>query len=459
MTGFFASMAGYGLRLVAGCFLVVLGWWMLPLDQQKAEPDPHQLSRDPGTLAENYNVPAKENRAYRLDYDRDEGFWMITPPGGQATALTALVPGPRGTQVPGDYLEPVALGAVLLSVLRDWNLALEGEDRRDLIGLRLNGQALFRMQDLEALGDTSKAAVPKSLAAQNTSDPVSAPVSSLEGQQPPEVLPSDGPWNWQLPPEINPASPVFADAMAAWRQDLLPGLKAARRNKGDVNLTLTRRGGSGSDGSALDGAGLRITLSVDVRSRINRRDFGNSRKDAGLYLQYQALARGGDLTLDGAFGAGSRKAWRQILQKDGLPADLIRSYDAYLESYVSNELPLLLDPRQKEFSKALSHWAAWVRPRISRRSVEFTSRFQGVSFKLDLGSAASARLLSEDFGSEQRDEVIFLQFLGNFYGTTMAVDGVFGPTSLQSLESAMRHNYRRPEKVETYHKQLQSRYR
>jgi len=39
------------------------------------------------------------------------------------------------------------------------------------------------------------------------------------------------------------------------------------------------------------------------------------------------------------------------------------------------------------------------------------------------------------------------------------VDGVFGPTSLQSLESAMRHNYRRPEKVETYHKQLQSRYR
>lgn len=435
MNEFLASIAGHAVRFVGGCILVLLGWFTLP-SGSKPEPDPDYETQPPITEAP---VSTPEARTYRLGYEQEEGFWMITPLGGDATALTDIIPGPRNLELPRNYLSPSELGNVLLEVLNEWQLDLSKQDRTDLLAIRLDHKPLFNATDLnnKTVSRPTKPA-PVEIPVEKVEEPVAAAVEQ----------PTNGPWMWQLPPQLNPTSPAFAQSMKRWRTRMLPMLKLVSRHQGSANVNVPQA----------DGSKLRVNLSKSVRKTIARADFGNNRKDVALYLQYRALARGASITVDGAFGPGSRQAWRTILLGDGLQKQLVDDYIRFLEAYFGKAAPSVLNPKTETFREQMQKWAAWVRPRLDRNPVTWEPPFQGFPFKLTITTTARARLMASNFGKDKRDEAIYLQFLANFYGRNTTIDGKIGPATRKQLGEVMAREFRRPGSATAFRQQLQTRY-
>lgn len=143
---FFQSTTGLVVRFLGGLLLLLLGLRVIPLT-----PPPSAMAANaPVTESARETAAPVAAASYRLAYDPQQGLWLVAPLGGEEQQLTDLVPDPGQIAIPSGYVDREQVRATLLEVLRKRGPRLDAEDRQRLLELQLDGQPLFRSDDLPA---------------------------------------------------------------------------------------------------------------------------------------------------------------------------------------------------------------------------------------------------------------------------------------------------------------------
>ncbi len=143
---FFQSTPGLVVRFLGGVLLLLMGLRVIPLT-----PQPTAMAANPpaATQARETAAPAAA-ASYRLAYDPQQGVWLVAPLGGEEEQLIDLLPDPGQVAIPSGYVDREQVRATLLEVMRKRGQRLDSEDRQRLLNYQLDGQPLFRSDDLPA---------------------------------------------------------------------------------------------------------------------------------------------------------------------------------------------------------------------------------------------------------------------------------------------------------------------
>ncbi|MDJ0840689.1 MAG: hypothetical protein QNK37_29530 [Acidobacteriota bacterium] len=421
------TLAGTGVQFAFGLVLIVVGVlvWPLGTTQPEPQPKPSPAETAPTDQTSDAVQPvADQTTSWRLMYRREQGHWMITPKGGRAEVLTDIIPGPGENQERTPFLSLAQVRTHLLDVLTSSQFNLTGGEIENLLKLRLDNEPLFRPDDFKAgrvVSPTSRVSAPEK----------PKPATTSSGA-PPAVA------------DFDPLHPDFSEQMLAWKKQVQPHLDAVKGETGTVSFNMND---------------LRVPMSKRARRRAAANDFGSKPVDAAIFIQYKTIEAGESIEVDGGLGSGSKKALAAVLQN--MP-NAARYIDLLADTTVSG-IPRQLQPGTALFNSEMKTWAGRIRSALSgiegAALIRFKPDFHREELELSLSADIARRLKNPGFGSQKRDEQIYLQYLANRYGETVDIDGEAGPETRKALARVLTGPFRHTNLGASYQRLIKNRYR
>ena len=125
-------------------------------------------------------------------------------------------------------------------------------------------------------------------------------------------------------------------------------------------------------------------------------------------------------------------------------------------------IPPEIDPDTAQFRRAMGDWREQVVSRLESLSpsaspfrISFIHPTESRQVTLLLFDQARSRVVSAEFGRQNRDTMIFLQVLANMYGMEQSVDGRYGPRTEQGLRRLIGVAFGQPNAADAYIEKVQ----